>query len=165
MDETSVRFEFPFILPGQAQKELFHNEAVAAIDGALHPSVEGAPVVAPPPTPTPGQCWLVAPNPSGAWAGQGGRLAAWTASGWRFLPPQPGMCVWDKAGGVERRWTGLDWSAGEAVATALVIGGMQVVGPRQPAVPSPSGGSTIDVEARLAVTALTVALKSHGLID
>ena len=33
MTERSTRFALPFILPGQAQKEAFHNEAVAAIDG------------------------------------------------------------------------------------------------------------------------------------
>jgi hypothetical protein len=32
-------------------------------------------------------------------------------------------------------------------------------------VPSPSGGTIIDAEARLAVDALIAALMSHGLID
>ncbi len=165
MENGTSRFELPFILPGQAQKELFHNEAIAGIDIALHPAVEGAPLADPPAAPLPGQCWLVAPNPVGAWAGQAGRLAAWTGSGWRFVAPQAGMCVWDKAAGADRRWTGSAWSAGETIATAIVINGLQVLGPRQPAVPSPSGGTTIDAEARSALAALTVALKSHGLID
>jgi hypothetical protein len=165
MDEKTARFGLPFIMPGQAQKELFHNEAIAGIDIALHPAVEGAPLADPPAAPLPGQCWLVAPNPFGAWAGQAGRLAAWTGGGWRFVVPQAGMCVWDKAAGADRRWTGSAWSAGETIATAIVIGGLQVLGPRQPAVPSPSGGTTIDAEARSALAALTVALKSHGLID
>jgi hypothetical protein len=29
MADTTPRFALPFILPGQAQKELFHNEALA----------------------------------------------------------------------------------------------------------------------------------------
>ncbi len=165
MDERSARFGLPFIMPGQAQKELFHNEAIAGVDVALHPAVEESPAASPPAAPSVGQCWLVGANPSGAWNGQAGKLAAWTSGGWRFVPPQTGMGVWDKAAGVHRRWTGSSWTGGEVAASALTIGGLQLVGPRQPGVPSPSGGSTIDVEARAAIQALTVALMSHGLID
>jgi hypothetical protein len=46
-----------------------------------------------------------------------------------------------------------------------VIDGQQVVGPRLPDVPSPSGGTIIDAEARAAVDALIATLKSHGLIE
>ena len=165
MDEASARYGFPFIVSGQAQKEVFHNEALASIDAALHPAVEGAPVGTPPSAPDIGQCWLVAPNAAGAWLGKGGMLAAWTSGGWRYISPQAGMCVWDKASGLERRWSGSAWSGGELTGSALSIGGVQVVGPRQPSVPSPSGGSIIDLEARSAVVALTVALRTHGLID
>ena len=165
MSETRGRCAFPLIQPGQAQKELFHNEALALIDAGLHPAVEGAPLAVPPAAPAVGDSWLVAAGGTGAWAGRDGCLAAWTSGGWRFVPPQPGMCVWDKAAGFERRWTGSGWNAGEAVAAKIVIAGQQVVGPRQPNVPSPSGGTIIDVEARAAVDAITVALKSHGLID
>ena len=165
MSETTARFALPLILPGQAQKELFHNEALAAIDAALHPAVEGAPLADPPPVPAPGTCWLVGAAPTGAWAGRAGSLAVWTSGGWRFVAPQPGMCAWDKAAGVARRWTGSDWSGGEVAAAAILVAGQQVVGERQPAVPSPSGGTTIDVEARAAIDALTVALRTHGLIE
>jgi hypothetical protein len=166
MSETSARFDLPFVLPGQAQKELSHNEAITGIDIALHPAVEGAPIGVPPAVPLLGQCWLVAAgSQSGAWAGQGDRIACWTSGGWRFVRPQPGMRVWDKLNGWERRWTGNSWSAGELSGSAVLVSGLQVLGPRQPAVPSPSGGTTIDVEARNALAALTVALKTHGLID
>ena len=165
MSESSARFDLPFIVPGQAQKEVSHNEAIAGIDAALHPAVEGAPIEAPPATPEIGRCWLVGASPSGAWAGQAGRIACWTGGGWRFVRPQSGMAVWDKANGWERRWTGNGWSSGELSVAAIKVAGVQVVGMRQPAVPSPSGGTIIDVEARAALAAVTVALRSHGLID
>jgi hypothetical protein len=50
-------------------------------------------------------------------------------------------------------------------ATEIIVEGKKVVGERQPPVPSPSGGTTIDEEARVAIAAVTAALKSHGLID
>ena len=165
MSETSARFALPLIMPGQAQKELFHNEALAAIDAALHAAVEGAPQAAPPAAPVEGQCWLVGPDATGAWTGRDGSLAAWTGGGWRFVTPQPGMCAWDGAAGVPRRWTDGGWNAGEVAAAAILVGGQQVVGARQPDVPSPSGGTIIDAEARAAIEAITVALKTHGLID
>lgn len=34
MTDTSARFALPLILPGQAQKEIFHNEALALLDAA-----------------------------------------------------------------------------------------------------------------------------------
>jgi hypothetical protein len=75
------------------------------------------------------------------------------------------MTVWDKAAKFWQIWTGSAWGDGYLPAAQVEIGGQQVVGPRLPALPSPSGGTTIDAEARAAVAAVIVALKSHGLID
>ena len=165
MTETSPRFALPFILPGQAQKEAYHNEALALIDAALHAQIEAGPVDGIPADPEPGQCWIVGAAASGAWAGKADALACWTAGGWRFVPPRPGMLAWNIDPGCWLYWTGSAWSAGEWPAAALVIDGQQVVGPRLPDVPSPSGGTIIDAEARAAVDGLIATLKSHGLIE
>lgn len=161
---TTARFALPLIAPGQAQKEVYHNEALAAIDAALHACVEEAPRVDPPVEPEEGESWIVADDATGAWAGQSDSLATWTAGGWRFTAPVAGMAAWDRAAGHWRHWSDTAWVAGWPVA-ALTIGGEQVVGPRQPDIPSPSGGTTIDAEARAAIGLLIVTLKSHGLID
>ena len=164
MSERSGRFGLPYILPGQAQKEAFHNEALAMLDGLVAPAVEGPPLAAPPVTPADGQCWIVAAGANGAWAGEADRLALWTAGGWRFLMPAPGMSVWDRTGGHWRCFDGSAWQDGFPAA-AVRIGGDQIVGPRLPAILSPSGGTTIDAEARTAVEAIIVTLMTHGLID
>lgn len=165
MSDASDRYGLPFILPGQAQKEWFHNEALARIDAALHSAVEGGPEPAPPADPSPGQCWLIAAGATGAWAGRAGQLAAWTQAGWRYIAPQIGMLAWDKRGNFFRRWTGMEWTSGEIEGSSLVVSGNQVVGPRLPSLPSPSGGTIIDVEGRLSIEAIIVALRTHGLID
>jgi len=165
MTDTSARFAFPLILPGQAQKEVFHNEALAAIDAALHACVEEAPRADPPAAPDPGQSWLVGEAATGAWEGKEGALASWTDGGWRFVSPVPGMLVWNIDPGYWLHWTGSGWSDGSLPAAALVIAGQQVVGPRLPDVPSPSGGTIIDVKARAAIDAVIETLKSHGLIE
>jgi len=165
MSEATPRFGLPFILPGQAQKELFHNEALSAADALIHPAAETAPLAVPPSAPQPGQSWIVAAAATGAWIGKAHRLASWTEGGWRFAAPVAGMQVWIKSQSVWVHWTGSAWSDGEVRGSRMVVGGQQVVGTRQPAVPSPSGGTIIDAEARSAVASLIVALKSHGLID
>jgi hypothetical protein len=165
MADTTPRFDLPFIVPGQAQKEQFHNEALLRVDAALHPAVEGPPVANPPASPAEGQCWIVAPGASGSWSGRIGSLAIWTESGWRFVAPKAGTSAWNKADGVPLLFDGSAWRSGELICSALHVGGSKVVGERQPAVPSPSGGTIIDAEARAAIDALTAALMSHGLIE
>ena len=81
------------------------------------------------------------------------------------MAPVPGMLVWNIDAGYWLHWSGSGWSDGELPAAALTIGGQQVVGPRLADVPSPSGGTTIDAEARAAIEALIATLRSHGLID
>jgi hypothetical protein len=165
MTDTSARFALPYILPGQAQKEAFHNEALTLVDAALHAAIEADPEPDPPADPAPGQGWIVGADASGAWAGKEDALAVWTAGGWRFVAPLPGMLVWNKAASLWHHWSGTAWSDGSLPAAALTIGGEQIVGPRLADVPSPSGGTTIDAEARAAIDAVIATLRSHGLID
>lgn len=164
MEEESPRFALPFIVPGQAQKEHFHNEALLRIDAVIGARAEGA-LAAPPLTPSEGTSWIVASGATGAWAGRENSLAMWTASGWRFVAPAAGLRVWNESAAADWRWTGTAWSNGAVFGSALFVDGQQVVGERQPEVPSPSGGTIIDAEARAAVDRIIVALKSHGLID
>jgi Protein of unknown function (DUF2793) len=165
MTETSPRFALPFILPGQAQKEAFHNEALARLDMALHACVEGDPLDDPPDAPEPGQSWIAGTGASGAWAGKAGQLASWTPGGWRFVAPVPGMTAWNLDAGCWLHWTGTAWRNGEWPVSAVFINGQQVVGSRLAAIPNPSGGTIIDAEARTAIDAIVVALRTHGLIE
>lgn len=165
MSEVSPRFSLPFLVPGQAQKEAFHNEALLALDGVVHAAVEGAPAGTPPEATSEGQSWIVGAGATDAWAGRDESLATWTAGGWRFAAPVPGMLAWNKAAGLWLHWDGTAWSDGSLPAASLTIGGLRVVGPRQPEIPSPSGGTTIDAEARTAIGALIATLKSHGLVE
>lgn len=165
MPERSARFALPFLAPGQAQKETFHNEAIAAIDGALHACVETASLAAPPATPVVGESWIVAADATGAWIDREGSLAVWTSGGWRFINPVPGMLVWNKALDYWVHWTGAGWANGTWPVATLIISGQQVVGPRLSTIANPSGGTTIDTEARAVIESVIVALKTHGLIE
>lgn len=163
-DGQTARLGMPMLQPGQAQKELYHNEALALIDIALHATVTAIGLDMPPASPTPGMSWIVGAAPTGAWAGAAHQLAGWTAGGWRFVVPTDGMTVWSLADSLEARFVGGSWIVGEARATRLKIGGVQVVGAQQAGIAPPSGGVTIDAEARTVLALILGALSAHGLI-
>lgn len=160
MTETSARLGLPHIMPGQAQKEVFHNEALALLDGAVHPAAEAIGLDTPPATPSIGQCWIVGGAPTGEWSGEAGSLAIWTAGGWRFVAAIEGMRVWLPAAGVFALRRSGAWEQGVERCGSVVIGGVQVVGPRLPAIANiPGANETKDV-----VNAMLAMLRTHGLI-
>ncbi|PVX29002.1 DUF2793 domain-containing protein [Sphingomonas pokkalii] len=158
------RFDLPLLEPGQAQKEMFHNEALLRIDILTHASVVSAQMEVPPSSPQLGQCWLIGNAPSGAWAGHAGSLAAWTAGGWRFVAPREGLQLWIEDSGVPARFLGGEWYQNRTYGEVFVQG-HQVVGERGAAIAEPEGGTTVDVEARRTISAVLDALRGHGLID
>ena len=140
-DSTSPRFGLPLLFAGQAQKEVFVNEAHALTDMLLHCAVQGESEV-PPVEPAEGDTWLVGEEPTGAWTGQAGKLAGWQSGNWLFAAPREGMRVFDLSTGQDRRYTS-EWTA--------------------PATPSvPAGGAVVDAEARAAIAALVAALQQSG---
>ena len=90
MDATP-RWSLPLLFAGQAQKEIFHNEALMLVDALLHGRVESADLGAPPTDPAVGQCWIVAAPAEDAWGGEVGSIACWTEGGWRFVAPRAGL--------------------------------------------------------------------------
>ena len=164
MADTTTRFALPMLVAGQAQKEITHNEALALVDALLHPVVETMALSTPPSAPVAGQGWIVAAAPSGAWAGHAAELAVWTDGGWRFAVPTEAMTIWVRDLGLHARRTGSAWTAGTIAMLSLRCNGVQVVGPRQPAVAAAAGGATVDAEARSTLAAVLSTLRNHGLI-
>lgn len=151
MPETnSARHGLPFLLTGQAQKELTHNEALVRLDALLHPVIEAQQT-------SPdmdismadaGKIWLVAANmPNAApneWTGHAGELAYWTGGSWRFLEPTTGMSIWNRQNN----------------SRLIYISGQWTVAP---SITNVTGGINIDVEARAAMNALLHHLQIIGI--
>lgn len=163
MTEPTPRLALPLLEPGQAQKEMFHNEALALLDIAVQAAASG-PIDTPPTAPEPGQCWIVGASPEGEWAGHAQELAGWSDAGWRFVAPREGMHLWLAASRGPARFVDGEWRMGAAYGK-LFVEGQQVVGSRTAAIPEPDGGLVVDGEARAAIVALLEALRAHGLIE
>lgn len=164
-DYASVRLGLPYLVSGQAQKDITHNEALTLIDMAVAPVARSLDIGEPPAAPESGACWIVAAPASGAWSGQEGRIACWTGGGWRFLAPPDGMRIWIGDRELWAQREGGTWSVGIERAVEIRIGDAAVLGSRKPAVALPDGGATIDIEARTAIAAVIDRLRAHGLIS
>lgn len=162
--DITPRWALPLLFAGQAQKEIFHNEALGTIDALLHGWALSADVASPPADPAIGQCWIVAAGATGVWAGQGDAIACWTQGGWRFIAPMAGMRIAVADRGHALHHDGDQWRDAPVRADGLFIHDDQVVGPRQSAISTPVGGTTIDAEARNAIANILAALRTHGLI-
>ena len=162
--ENTARLGLPLLSPGQAQKEVVHNEALLALDAIVAGCVEEEPRVSAPANPEPGQAFIVAQGAAGDWAGLDGKILSFTSAGWRQLDPFEGLSL-------KVRWTGIDatyrngeWDLGSVRAERLVVDGEQVVGSRVGAISAPAGGTVVDGEVRACVGAILDALRAHGLI-
>ncbi len=142
-DSASPRFGLPLLFQGQAQKEIFVNEAHCLTDALLHCTIADE-ASAPPASPQDGENWLVGSAASGEWEGQEGQLACRQAGQWIFVTPCTGLRVFDLAAGQERFFDG-SWKKAMGVQ-------------------EPIGGNVVDSEARAAVTQLLAALQVLGIL-
>ena len=140
---TSPRFALPLLFAAQAQKEVNVNEGLAIVDAMLHCAIEGI-ATTPPATPVSGTNWLVGTGGTGAWAGQDGQIAAYQQGNWVFIAPRDGVSVLNRANGKQMHY----------------FGGWQT--PAAPA--APSGGTTIDTQARATIAGLISALQTAGVM-
>jgi hypothetical protein len=163
-DDVTGRWELPLLVPGQAQKEMTHNEALAALDLITQAVVEAVGGNAPPAGPAEGRCWIVGDAPTDAWEGHAREIAGWTAGGWRFVAPRAGMAAWIVDRGVSARFGDAGWTIGEIAGESLILGGEALLGAPAAAIADPAGGGTPDSEARAAILSILTVLRHHRLI-
>lgn len=164
MSESTARYALPLLAPGQAHKEVVHNEALLRLDALVGATVEATQSV-PPALAEIGSSWVVGPAPSGAWQQHAGEIAYWQEGGWTFLPPSPGFIAWSRQQGAHITFDGIAWRTEAWPVRSLEIGGKVVISGRQPAISAPTGGVVADVEARTAISAILATMRTHGLIE
>jgi hypothetical protein len=107
-DDTTI-LSLPLILPAQAQKHVTHNEALVALDLIVQLTVINRTLAAPPAAPAVGDRYIVPAGPTGAWAGQAGRIALYSETGWQFTQALPGWRAHVLAEGQTAVFDGLAW--------------------------------------------------------
>lgn len=152
MNPSTPKFGLPLLAMGQAQKDVTHNEALLLVDLLLGGAVVSRSIQTPPEDPEPGQVWIVPLGAAGPWASRAGDLAAWTPGGWRFLRAADGFSLFVIDEGRRVRRLGSAWVAEPPFAFP------------PPSVTPPSGGTTVDAEARAAVAELQALLRSLGFV-
>jgi hypothetical protein len=126
--------------------------------------VEGPAQADPPSSPAIGAAYIVGAGATGAWSGKTDQIAAWTSGGWRFIRPFEGLQLLDRSTQTISAYRSGSWELGIVRATALKIGGLQVVGARQGTIAAPSGGTVVDAQARASIASILSALQAHGLV-
>lgn len=164
MDATA-RLGLPYLSAGQAQKELVHNLSLEILDIVVGAAVEEPPRSAPPADAVSGSCYITSDAPTGDWAGKPHCVATLGSSGWSFVPAVDGMTAYVRSSDAWALRRAGAWEIGILRGASVAIGGKQVVGSRAAPIAAPSGGTTVDGEARSAIGAILAALRTHGLIE
>lgn len=108
MPDTPL-LKLPLLDAAQAQKHVTHNEALMRLDWAVQLSVASRALGTPPAPLTEGARYLLAVEPSGAWAGQKGQLAIAQGGGWLFHAPRAGWRLWVEDEKKFLAFDGADW--------------------------------------------------------
>ena len=85
--------------------------AFRALDGLVMPNVLGYLTNTPPASPINGDCYIIGTAPTGAWAGQGSKVARYStiAAAWEFYTPKNGWTLEANGARESYRYTGGAW--------------------------------------------------------
>lgn len=116
--ENSTNLTLPYIMPSQAQKHVTHNEALRILDAIVQLAIIDRDLTTPPASPEDGSRYIVAPDATGVWASQDGKIAAWQDGAWSFIVPKPGWLAFIRDENAFVFWNGAGWAS----MTAMLSG-------------------------------------------
>jgi len=158
MTETT-KLGLPLVQAAQAQKHVTVNEALTRLDALVQLRLLGFGARTPPLAPKEGAAYALGLAPSGAWAGQAGRVAISLDGLWQFVTPERGWQAWDVPSNVACRFDGVNWveqgvaaSDGGAETRQDVIEFDQVLvspGPVETVISIPANTQVVAVTARV----------------
>lgn len=157
----SPRLGFPLITSSQTQKDVTHNEAILALDRLVALGVASRTVASPPITVSIGDIYIVPVDGAISWAQPAGTMMQWQGSGWLAVVARPGQLALVVDEGVmlifRQSWQSLWPVAG------LEVAGRSVLAATPTTISLPSGGATVDSQARTAIAAIVALLIQQGI--
>lgn len=148
---STANLSLPYIMQGQAQPHVTHNETLRRLDCLAQLLVLDRTRQTPPPTPEEGDRHIIAATPEGAWSGHAGEIAAFQDGAWAFYPPAEGWTAWciaDHSALVygQDGWSPVEGAIGDSLA------GLEAVGIN----------SAADATNRLSIAAPSTLLNHEG---
>lgn len=110
-----------YLAPAQAQKHVTVNEAFRRLDAIVQLGVLDRDRTEPPVHAQEGDRHIVAADPTGAWAGKAGQLAAFLDGAWVFIAPKPGWLAYVAAEETLLAYVGGGWSGWFEMLSALGV--------------------------------------------
>lgn len=158
----TLRLGLPLIAAGQSQKDVTHNEAVLALDRMVALAVVSRTQMSPPVAAAAGEIQIVPPGGESDWGQPAGSLMQWQGAGWQVQAPRDGQLALLQDEAVllvhNQGWQALFPVSG------LLIGGRSVLAATPVSVAPPTGGTTVDMEARAVLSALLSTLVQQGIL-
>ncbi len=106
---TTHKLQLPYILTGQSQKEVTHNQALNLLDIFVKPTVLAIGQNTPPASPNIGDCYIVGQNPTDEFTGQENNIAYYTENGWIFAATFKWLDVINEADDNRYIYDGTNW--------------------------------------------------------
>lgn len=106
---NSDNLALPFILSSQAQKHVTHNEALLALDAIVQLSIVSKDESQGPDNAADGAQYIVPENPSGNFANQSGKIAAYQDGAYQFYQPKIGWLAYISHDDSYQYYDGSEW--------------------------------------------------------
>lgn len=92
---TTPHLGLPLMAAAQAQKHVTHNAALMLIDALTQCVCKGIAINTPPASAAAGDCYVIGPSPTGAFASAPGQFAIYDGYAWQFAPVAVGNLVFN----------------------------------------------------------------------
>ena len=105
------RLALTYLTDGQNQAEILVNDLVDRLEAFGFFDVEDRNATSPPGSPAIGDLYHLGGSPTGAWNGQGNKIAGYFDNNWVFYTPQEGWTMWVKNENQAYQYNGSSWLA------------------------------------------------------
>ena len=102
---TTPNLDLPELTAAQAQPHVNLNTSLRILDAIVQLNVIDMTLAEPDTSVSEGACYIVGDTPTGIWAGQAKKIAAYIGGDWRFITPRAGWRLFNQFDGLFYYWS------------------------------------------------------------